>query len=56
MFYGYTNCPDVCPLVMNDLASAMLQLPDDVRDKTQLLFITTDPARDSPDVLAAPLP
>lgn len=50
-FYGYTNCPDVCPLVMNDLTSAMLQLPPDVREQTQLVFVTTDPARDTPSVL-----
>jgi protein SCO1/2 len=51
VFYGYTHCPDVCPLVMSDLAQTMLQLPDSVRSKTQLLFITTDPARDTPAVL-----
>lgn len=50
-FYGYTHCPDVCPLVMSDLTQAVLQLPDDVRAKTQLIFVTTDPARDTPDLL-----
>jgi len=50
-FYGYTHCPDVCPLVMNDLSAAILQLPDDVRAETQLIFVTTDPVRDTPDVL-----
>ena len=50
-FYGYTHCPDVCPLVMNDMTQAILQLPDDVRMKTQLVFVTTDPVRDTPDVL-----
>lgn len=50
-FYGYTHCPDVCPLVMNDLTAAILQLPDDVRAETQLIFVTTDPVRDTPDVL-----
>lgn len=53
VFYGYTHCPDVCPLVMNDLAQAMLQLPDDVRSETQLVFITTDPARDTTTALRA---
>ncbi len=51
VFYGYTHCPDVCQLVMSDLTSAMLQLPDDVREQTQLVFITTDPARDTAAVL-----
>jgi protein SCO1/2 len=51
VFYGYSNCPDVCPLVLSELASAYLQLPAAVRDKTQVLFITTDPARDTEQVL-----
>ena len=50
-FYGYTHCPDVCPLVMSDITAAILQLPDDVRAKTQMVFVTTDPSRDTPDVL-----
>ncbi len=51
VFYGYSNCPDVCPLVLSELASAYLQLPSDVRARTQVLFITTDPARDTDEVL-----
>jgi protein SCO1/2 len=51
VFFGYTNCPDVCPLVMSDLASTYLQLPSAVRAETQVLFITTDPARDTDSVL-----
>ncbi len=53
VFFGYTNCPDVCPLVLSDLTSTYLQLPADVRAKTQVLFVTTDPARDTADVLRA---
>ncbi len=51
VFYGYTHCPDICPLVMSDITSAMTQLPADVRADTQLVFITTDPARDTAEVL-----
>jgi protein SCO1 len=51
VFFGYTACPDVCPLVMSDLTAALLQSPAQVRRSTRLLFITTDPARDSPAVL-----
>lgn len=51
VFYGYTHCPDVCPLVMSDVASALSHLPDEVRGDTQMVFITTDPARDTPEVL-----
>jgi protein SCO1/2 len=51
VFFGYTNCPDVCPLVMSDLTLAYAELPSEVRDGTEVLFVTTDPARDTGDVL-----
>jgi len=47
IFFGYTNCPDVCPTVMADVASALTKLDDSVRKQVQVLFITTDPARDT---------
>lgn len=51
VFFGYTNCPDVCPTVMADLASALTKLDKSVRDQVQMLFITTDPARDTGPVI-----
>jgi protein SCO1/2 len=51
VFFGYTNCPDVCPLVMTDLTAAYLHLPTALRNETQILFITTDPARDNVSTL-----
>ncbi|WP_238163064.1 SCO family protein [Kribbella capetownensis] len=51
VFFGYTNCPDVCPTVMADVASALTKLDQSVRDQVQLLFITTDPARDTGPVI-----
>jgi protein SCO1/2 len=51
VFFGYTNCPDVCPLVMSDLTYTYLHLPSAVRDQTQVVFVTTDPARDTESVL-----
>lgn len=53
VFFGYTHCADVCPLVMSDLTAAYLQLPDDVRERTQVVVITTDPRRDTPEELRA---
>lgn len=47
-FFGYTNCPDICLGVLTDLASASNRLPDDVRAKLQVVFVTVDPARDDP--------
>jgi protein SCO1 len=51
IFFGYTNCPDVCPTVMADVASALTKLDKSVRDQVQMLFITTDPARDTGPVI-----
>ncbi|TDU86766.1 protein SCO1/2 [Kribbella voronezhensis] len=51
VFFGYTNCPDVCPTVMADVASALTKLDEPVRKQVQMLFITTDPARDTGPVI-----
>ncbi len=51
VFFGYTNCPDICGLVMNNLASAMTRLDDRDRDQVDVVFVTTDPDRDTPEVL-----
>jgi protein SCO1/2 len=51
VFFGYTNCPDICQVVMSTMAAAVTRLPDDQRTKVQGLFVTTDPARDTPAAL-----
>jgi protein SCO1/2 len=51
VFFGYTNCPDVCSLVMADIATAVGRLDPAVASDVRMLFITTDPARDTPEVL-----
>jgi protein SCO1/2 len=51
LFFGYTNCPDVCPTTMADIAVALRGLPPAVVDQLQVVFVTTDPAADTPDVL-----
>lgn len=51
LFFGYTHCPDVCPLHMNNLASAIRGLPDRVRSQVRVVFVTTDPERDTPERL-----
>jgi protein SCO1/2 len=55
VFFGYTQCPDVCPTTMSDLAAAMKQLGP-LADKVQVLFITVDPERDTPQLLAKYVP
>lgn len=53
VFFGYTHCPDICPLIMGDLAAARSRLTQDLQDKVGMLFITSDPARDDPETLRA---
>ena len=50
MFFGYTQCPDVCPTTMTELAEVKNALGSD-GDKLQVLFVSVDPARDTPQVL-----
>ena len=50
MFFGFTQCPDVCPTSMTELAEVKKALGAD-GDKLQGLFVTVDPARDTPEVL-----
>jgi cytochrome oxidase Cu insertion factor (SCO1/SenC/PrrC family) len=50
VYFGYTFCPDVCPTTLNDVAQAMDKLGARA-DKIDPLFITIDPARDTPDVV-----
>ncbi|MFD0143353.1 MULTISPECIES: SCO family protein [unclassified Streptomyces] len=56
IYFGYTHCPDVCPLTMSNIAIAKKQLPKADQDKLQVVFVTTDPERDTPAELAKWLP
>lgn len=49
--FGYTNCPDICPVHLANLAAVLDKMPDSVQNHVAVVFITTDPARDSPLVL-----
>ncbi len=50
-FFGYTNCPDICGTVMGNLASAMTRLDDEEREQVEVVFVTTDPERDTEEAL-----
>lgn len=52
LFFGYAQCPDVCPTTMTEMAQVKQQLGAD-GDKFQVLFVTVDPARDTPEVMKA---
>ena len=55
VFFGYTQCPDVCPTTMAELAGVMKELGP-LADKLQVLFITVDPERDTQQLLAEYVP
>lgn len=55
LFFGYTHCPDVCPTTMAELSQAMQQLGPDAQ-RVQVLFVTVDPARDTPALLSQYVP
>ncbi len=52
LFFGYTLCPDVCPTTLLRLNTALEQLGDD-RDRVQVVFVSVDPERDSPERTSA---
>ena len=53
VFFGYTQCPDVCPVSMGIVVSAINELDSSLRSKIVPIFITLDPERDTPDLLAS---
>ncbi len=55
IFFGYTQCPDVCPTTLSGMAETMKLLGEDAK-RVQVLFITLDPERDTREVLAAYVP
>ena len=55
LVFGYTHCPDICPTTLADVAAVTKQLGSDAA-RVQVLFVTLDPERDTPDVLASYAP
>jgi protein SCO1/2 len=55
VFFGYTQCPDVCPTTMVEMASVMKELGPQA-DKVQVLFVTVDPERDTVELLSKYVP
>jgi protein SCO1/2 len=53
LYFGYTHCPDVCPLTMADIAIALRNVRPNVRRRIQVVFVTVDPRRDTAPVLRA---
>ncbi len=55
VFFGFTHCPDVCPTTLGEMAMVMKELGADA-GRLQVLFVTVDPARDTPEVLKRYVP
>ena len=51
VFFGYTECPDICQVVMANIATAMTRLDEADRDDVDVVFVTTDPKRDTEQAL-----
>jgi protein SCO1/2 len=47
LFFGYTYCPDQCPMHMANIGAALKRLPSGMADQVKLVFVTTDPAHDT---------
>lgn len=47
LFFGFTHCPDICPVHLANIAAVLDKLPDEVQRDVVVVFVTTDPARDS---------
>lgn len=55
MFFGYTHCPDVCPTTLSEMRQVM-QLLGSNAQRLQVLFVTVDPVRDTPELLSKYVP
>ncbi|RMI27599.1 SCO family protein [Streptomyces triticirhizae] len=51
LYFGYTNCPDICPLTMGNIAVAASELTPEQRAELRVVFVTSDPERDTPESL-----
>lgn len=56
VFFGFTQCPDVCPTTLMQMAEVMQALGPDADKKLQVLFVSVDPDRDTPEILAQYVP
>ena len=51
IFFGFTNCPDVCPMTLGNLDQAINNLKDNKKEKFKVFFVSIDPDRDTPEVI-----
>ncbi len=53
VYFGFSHCPDICPMTLAKLTAAARRLPGETDDALQLAFVSVDPERDDPQRLAA---
>ena len=51
VFFGFTNCPDVCPMTLNNLDLVIKNLKQKNKEKFKVFFVSIDPERDSPEII-----
>ena len=51
IFFGFTNCPDICPMTLYDLDLVINELAKKKKEKFKVFFVSIDPVRDSPDII-----
>lgn len=56
MFFGFTHCPDICPMTLAKLAQVYKQLNENLQQQTQIVMVSVDPARDTQEKLAEYMP
>lgn len=56
LFFGYTHCPDICPMALETMAKVLQNLSPEEAKRVQVLFISVDPERDTPEVLKGYVP
>lgn len=52
LFFGFTHCPDVCPMTLANISAALDMVPEEIRTQVRPVFVSVDPERDTPDVIA----
>lgn len=52
LFFGFTSCPDICPATLAHVRNAIREVPQELQDDIQVLFVSVDPKRDTPEALA----
>lgn len=51
VYFGFTHCPDACPMTLGRIRSALQRLPSEAAERTAVLLVTVDPQRDTPERL-----